>query len=105
LTTDIPRLCECGCGQPTKKADRRCKKYGYEMGDLRLSKKTRGIQKITPCETRGGHRMNLGASMLAKRVHQDENEEPSFVRGFLIGIPCAIALWMAIIWLWSAVVG
>jgi hypothetical protein len=49
--------------------------------------------------------MNLGASMLAKRVHQDENEEPSFVRGVLIGIPCAIALWMAIIWLWSAVVG
>jgi len=35
LTTDIPRLCECGCGQPTKKADRRCKKYGYEMGDYR----------------------------------------------------------------------
>jgi len=59
----------------------------------------------TVSANRGGGSMNLGASMLAKRVHQDENEEPSFVRGFLIGIPCAIALWMAIIWLWSAVVG
>jgi hypothetical protein len=49
--------------------------------------------------------MNLGASMLAKRVHQDENEEPSFVRGVLIGIPCAIALWMALIWLWAVIAG
>lgn len=49
--------------------------------------------------------MNLGASMLARRVHQDENEEPHFCKGFLIGIPVAVAMWIALVWLWSAVVG
>ncbi len=49
--------------------------------------------------------MDIGASMMARRVRQAENEESHFAKGFIIGIPCAIALWMAIIWLWSAVVG
>ena len=47
--------------------------------------------------------MNIGASMTAKRFRQPENEESHFFRGLLIGIPAAIILWGAAVWLWSCI--
>ncbi len=49
--------------------------------------------------------MNLGASMVAKRVHQSENEEPHFGRGLLIGIPAAIVLWVALYYIGMVLFG
>jgi hypothetical protein len=46
--------------------------------------------------------MNIGASMVARRVRQRENEVSAF-RGYVIGIPVSIAMWVVIIWLLSAV--
>lgn len=49
--------------------------------------------------------MNLGASMLAHRVHQRENEDANFWKGMLIGVPVAVAIWTVIIWIAAAVFG
>ena len=48
--------------------------------------------------------MNIGASMVAKRVRQEENGQMSW-RGIVIGAPIAALLWVAIVWLLAVVAG